>query len=432
MGGGYYDRDVGVADNSAGYSAAADKVLAVNTEIHKSLHPNRYAESPMISTAKHPVVFALDVTGSMGTWPKIIYDKMPMFYGQIMTQKYLSDPSISFCAIGDGVYDKAPLQVAEFGQGMEIDQLIAKLWLEGGGGGNGKESYELAAYFYDRHVDISASEIPFFFVTGDEDFFTEMPKTLLAKFGFKEPSGSFEAGQAWAELKKKYNVFHVRKRYEGAGDKQIGDHWKNVLGEERVLPVTNPKAVIDVILGAIAITSGSRNLQTYIEDMKERGQDKERIDEVAAALKHYNSSFSPKKVVRNKSSVVVEEEKEIQPVVSAQFQKIQSEFEFKEQLQVLSEEQKLFKTQLKDLKAVSKSKIPPELACPLTGSFFFDPVIAEDGHTYERNAITAWLDKYDASPLETDQKISKTLLPNNTVKKLVKRFYDDHYTEIKK
>ena len=33
------------------------------------------------------------------------------------------------------------------------------------------------------------------------------------------------------------------------------------------------KACIDVMLGAIAITSGARNLETYIEDMKQRGQD---------------------------------------------------------------------------------------------------------------------------------------------------------------
>ena len=54
-----------------------------------------------------------------------------------MMQKYLEEPSVSFCAIGDHKYDKAPLQITEFGEGKEIDQLISKVWLEGGGGGNG-------------------------------------------------------------------------------------------------------------------------------------------------------------------------------------------------------------------------------------------------------------------------------------------------------
>ena len=42
------------------------------------------------------------------------------------------------------------------------------MFLEGNGGGNGIESYELAAYFYARHVNIKKAELPFFFITGDE------------------------------------------------------------------------------------------------------------------------------------------------------------------------------------------------------------------------------------------------------------------------
>ena len=38
-----------------------------------------------------------------------------------------------------------------------------------------------------------------------------------------------------------------------------------------------PKACVDVMLGAIALTSGARTLEDYVKDMKERGQDEERI-----------------------------------------------------------------------------------------------------------------------------------------------------------
>lgn len=64
-----------------------------------------------------------------------------MFYGQIKMKNYLVDPAISFCAIGDANSDTAPLQVSQFGQGKEIDEMIAKLWLEGGGGAGFRESY---------------------------------------------------------------------------------------------------------------------------------------------------------------------------------------------------------------------------------------------------------------------------------------------------
>ena len=44
-----------------------------------------------------------------------------MFYGQLMLQGYVQDPTISFCAFGDTASDKAPLQVSDFGQGAQID-----------------------------------------------------------------------------------------------------------------------------------------------------------------------------------------------------------------------------------------------------------------------------------------------------------------------
>jgi hypothetical protein len=88
----------------------------------------------MTSRAKNPIVVAVDVTGSMGNFPKVIYDKLPMFYGQIMMQGYLEEPSISFAAIGDVHHDRAPLQVTPFAEGAEIDENHKKIGIENGGG----------------------------------------------------------------------------------------------------------------------------------------------------------------------------------------------------------------------------------------------------------------------------------------------------------
>jgi hypothetical protein len=46
-----------------------------------------------------------------------------------------------------------------------------------------------------------------------------------------------------------------------------------------------------------------------------------------------------------------------------------------------------------------------DLRCPLTLEFFVDPVVVEDGHTYERTAIERWLQSSNVSPL-TRQPIS--------------------------
>lgn len=56
-----------------------------------------------------------------------------------------------------------------------------------------------------------------------------------------------------------------------------------------------PKACVDVMLGAIAITSGIRTLETYIQDMVQRGQTQDRIDEVKTALSSYSEYLQSKK-----------------------------------------------------------------------------------------------------------------------------------------
>ena len=39
-----------------------------------------------------------------------------------------------------------------------------------------------------------------------------------------------------------------------------------------------------------------------------------------------------------------------------------------------------------------------EFACPITYELIHDPVIAADGHTYDRSAIQRWLAKHDTAP----------------------------------
>lgn len=62
------------------------------------------------------------------------------------------------------------------------------------------------------------------------------------------------------------------------------------------------------------------------------------------------------------------------------------------------------------------------LACPITFSLFHDPVIAEDGHTYERSAITEWIQLNGTSPLTRARITIEGLRPNHLVKSLVNEF----------
>jgi serine/threonine protein kinase len=59
------------------------------------------------------------------------------------------------------------------------------------------------------------------------------------------------------------------------------------------------------------------------------------------------------------------------------------------------------------------------LECPITKTRFIDPVIAEDGHTYERQAIEIWLRKEQISPLTRQRMSVSSLRPNRVVKQLL-------------
>jgi Mg-chelatase subunit ChlD len=72
MGGDYYDRDVVSTSSSSGYSAEASKVIGKVNSLHFSLNPQKFKEKNLISENRNPIVFALDVTGSMGDWSKVI------------------------------------------------------------------------------------------------------------------------------------------------------------------------------------------------------------------------------------------------------------------------------------------------------------------------------------------------------------------------
>ncbi len=69
--------------------------------------------------------------------------------------------------------------------------------------------------------------------------------------------------------------------------------------------------------------------------------------------------------------------------------------------------------------------VPNELLCPITHSLFHDPVVASDGHTYERAAITDWLKTSRRSPMTRENISIQTLNQNRVIKKMADDFRDE-------
>lgn len=68
------------------------------------------------------------------------------------------------------------------------------------------------------------------------------------------------------------------------------------------------------------------------------------------------------------------------------------------------------------------ASVPEEFLCPITLNIMKDPVVGSDGHTYERSAITQWLQKNPNSPLTRAPMTAASLKPNRALKNAIERY----------
>ena len=70
----------------------------------------------------------------------------------------------------------------------------------------------------------------------------------------------------------------------------------------------------------------------------------------------------------------------------------------------------------------SLAELEDALCCPITLDIMEDPVVASDGHTYERAAITEWIQNRGTSPV-TQQSLSiRALVPNLAMKHQIEMY----------
>ncbi|MCR5185872.1 MAG: hypothetical protein K6D97_01995 [Clostridia bacterium] len=298
MGGPSYDRDVYSGSSSSGWGSGfgASSYSAsrfTRTSMDSSLSSNGKI---LKSKTKSPIVVVLDVTGSNIEFARVVYDKLPMFYGQIEQKRYLKDFDISFIAVGDAYTDRYPLQVCDFAKGIELDSWIEKLVLEGNGGGQRMESYELAAYYLYKNTKFKAGSEPIIFFIGDEKPYPTVNKDQANSFGIECKEGGIKAFDL---LRKKVgdNVFMLLNRYCGSRfENEITRCWENLLAPEHVIKIEEEKAIVDLMLGIISMVSSARTLETYKIDMKGRGQTQDRIETVSKSLEGLSTALVPVKV----------------------------------------------------------------------------------------------------------------------------------------
>ena len=188
-----------------------------------------------------PVILALDVTGSMGRAAVRVAQKL----NDIMTTLYAdaSIKDIEFCVmgIGDLRYDDAPIQISQFESDIRIAEQLDKIYFEGGGGGNGFESYTAAWYMGVRHCKLDCwkrGQKGIIITLGDELPNPYLPKDYLKHCVGDNVEADVETSALLEEVNEKYDVYHIAVKdsetsYTWYNDNYDEDkRWRELLGEK--------------------------------------------------------------------------------------------------------------------------------------------------------------------------------------------------------
>jgi hypothetical protein len=206
------------------------------------------------SDSENVIIVAIDGTGSFKPWMKGVYDRVPLIYQTLV--QYRPDVEVCFVSIGDATSDSYPLQINNFGKGLDLDAHVKALAPEGGGGGGIEESYELFAYFMLNCCEIPNAKNPILLLYGDEKGYPEISPAQVRKIIGKRPAQEIKSDEVWEALTEKFDLYFMQKPY-GEGNKPMIDdavnhYWSKTIGGQRVKKLFDNERAIDIGIGLIA------------------------------------------------------------------------------------------------------------------------------------------------------------------------------------
>ena len=262
-------------------SAASRAKAAGPRSYKKSGKPNEKIIDPKkhISTeSKNPLIIAVDVTGSMASWPFEIFDRLPLLFNTL--SQYREDLEICFAATGDAKVDNWPLQVTSFASGFDLEQQLKALYGEGGGG-DAPESYGLFARWVNTHVTVpKTDEPPFLIVFGDIHMHPKIAGSTVEHYLGDSRKSDVDAIKEWNKVSQNWNTWFLRRPTGKPGDK-VDTQWGQAIGEQKVFHIQDEQRAVDYAMGLIARAWG--HFPDFQDNMRAR-QPEEKVDEVSKPI----------------------------------------------------------------------------------------------------------------------------------------------------
>ncbi len=253
---------------SARTSVSTREQIFSNHKIFEDFNPQkvtlRESRDSDLNPLSTPLIFGLDVTGSMG----IIAEKMAKeglgaLVNGILDRVPVTDPHIMIMGIGDANCDRGPLQVTQFESDIRIAEQLSNIWLEGGGGGNSYESYDLPWYFAANKTSTDAWEKRgkkgYLFTIGDELPSPGINGSDLQRiFGKGQYTETVSSTASLADAQEKYNVFHIiveQGDFCRRNKEEVVSKWKRIL-DRRAIRLNDYNCISQVIISAIEVSEG--------------------------------------------------------------------------------------------------------------------------------------------------------------------------------
>jgi hypothetical protein len=263
MGSGIWSTDV--YDAAARYRAATGASAFAYSDggarrVHPNLDPHGVTTRECRDSDEHSSSLAIavlfDVTGSMRNVPRVLQTRLPKLLGLLIRQGYATDPQIMFGAIGDATCDRVPLQVGQFESDNRMDDDLGRIVLEGGGGGQMTESYELAMYFMARHTSpdcyLRRHHRGYLFIIGDEMSYPMVKAREVRRIIGDDLAEDIPTDQICAELQRTYDTYFIQPAGSTyARDARVRDHWRDLLGQNAI-----ELDDLDAVCETIALTVG--------------------------------------------------------------------------------------------------------------------------------------------------------------------------------
>lgn len=258
---------------------------------------------------EHPnptaIAVILDVTGSNISAATAAHAKLPQLHGLLQRKGYAEDPQILFGAIGDAFSDRFPLQMGQFESDNRMDEQLEAIILEGAGGGQMCETYELAAYFLARHTYLEpferhgkkgyaifiGDEKPYDTIMRNYNGYGRSNHTLRSLVG-DELEDDVSTKQIFDELQERYEVFFLFQAQGSYRPEDVLPAWRKLLGE-RALVLEDPSAVCEFIAGLLGMNEAGLTSDEVTADLLAIGADPTATKAAGKALAQVKGSTSP-------------------------------------------------------------------------------------------------------------------------------------------